>query len=216
MKKEDFFAELKLLNNQIEKMQNDKVKLIKEFMKPVEEVCEIIYQIWEKEQVDILNKIRKISKYHNFKLRMHHELSEYSLLSRVENCFPIHDNGGSSISNLNYITHTWEFQSKSTPEILEIEINPIDANARYPVDCDDNPSQFTYRLPTVIHQKFVENTKDKINVITDYFHQKVNQELESIDLLIKKEVEKIKINMESIDFSNPQVREQLAKKLKEF
>ena len=211
-----FFTNLASANEENKKAKANKVAVIATFMKPIEEVCNALQEIWPNEASIIKVEMAKISQKYGFQYRVHHELSEHSLVSKIEDCFPLKNYGGDYIDNLDDISYAWEFTFKSTPDFLIVEINPIDPDARYPVDPDENPEQFTYRMPVSIHQKFVDGSADRIEALREYVAQEVGRELEILDQRIKKQTEVVQTNIKGIDFTNPQVREALAAKLKEF
>jgi hypothetical protein len=212
----NFFNKLSSIKNNMNQAKADKVETIKEFMTPICEVIQSLYDIWNEEKNSIEQQLKTIAQNHNFKFRVHHELSEFSLMRNIEERFPLLNDGGDYTDiDIDYLDHAWEFKSKSNSEMLIIEINPIDSRARYPVDPDDNPAAFTYTLPIKLHQKFIDGAEDRHESLKEYFHITVKDELNKIETRIKEYLNIAEVNIAGIDFTDPQVRAALEKKLKQ-
>lgn len=217
-KDQDFFNQIKDFDNQIDEIKRQKVEFLRPIVQTIEANAEILQDLLLSNKESIENKAKAIGEALNFVVPKYNKyLGFNTVIASIEEALPIRTDSNSFISeDLPRLTEDWIFESYATAEnTINWGINPIDNEARYPVDEEENPFWFAYIMPREVHEATLDETKRE-SVLKAYFDQVVEEELEKFKEQIINKKKEVKSKLDDIDFNDPVIIEALKNKMNKF
>lgn len=206
---------LQLQNEKISLEQDKKIDIINEFMKPLTDNIVFYNDYWEQEQDNIKQKFKQLAKdcHFDYNTRSNHELNLHAILSDIQMSIPMFNYDGEHASDdLPNVNEDWSFEYRVKDNFISLEVIPVNQYSRYPEDPDNNPYQFTYKLPIDIHEKsLIADQREK--VLIDYLNTIIDNKL----LAVKEKItstQNVQKKLSSIDFNDPVIVAELKNKLK--
>lgn len=210
-----FLENLNSIDKKIKEDFEIKNKIITTFIESITETCNIFYDLWKNAEIE--KRINNLETKYNYTLQRggYDELTLHNVIRTLANKFPIYnDEQDHIIDNLPRVNEQWSFENKSNDKEINIEVTPIDIYSRYPTDPDNNPMVFNYIIDIEVHKK-IENQefKYKEKIITQYFKEVTDNYLNKIEKIIQSKSQIIKTALKDVDFNNPEIVEELKRKL---
>lgn len=197
----------------VEMEQEKKVHIMEEFLAPIEANINFYNHLWEQQKDIVETKFKQLAQDLNFTYSRSSsdELNLDSIMKKIISSLPLHNyEGVHAFEDLPSINETWQFEYDIQDGFIILEVIPDDPHARYPIDPENNPYQFTYLLPVEVHeQSLVANEREK--VLTDYFNSVVNLVFIYVTDQIQDRLSIVK-QLDSIDLTNPNLIAELKKR----
>jgi hypothetical protein len=221
MSQNSFMQKMQAASEKIEQAQEEKKQIIEDFLVPVEEICNLLLDFWNVEKEKSTVRLKKMAAKVNFNVIKESEFSIRSIHDKLTTLMPIlNGNNEGTCENLPECNSEWIVEDLSTDEkTIHISINPINLNSRYPTDPDENYEQFDYIMPTLIHNKFINQDSDRKAALREYFNYFLESTLTKLEeqmieknaALQKKSTEE---KIQGLDFNDPVVVAAIKERMK--